>query len=46
MIKTYELLSAGQTIGVFQFESAGMREAIKKAEAGCDRRSDSLRFVI
>lgn len=28
--KTYELLSAGQTIGVFQFESAGMREAIKK----------------
>lgn len=28
--KTYELLSKGETIGVFQFESAGMKEAIKK----------------
>jgi DNA polymerase-3 subunit alpha len=27
---TYEMLSTGRTIGVFQFESAGMREAIKK----------------
>lgn len=28
--KTYSLLSKGETIGVFQFESAGMKEAIKK----------------
>lgn len=28
--KTYELLSKGETAGVFQFESAGMRETIKK----------------
>lgn len=28
--KTYKLLSAGETVGVFQFESAGMKEAIKK----------------
>lgn len=28
--KTYELLSRGDTAGVFQFESAGMRETIKK----------------
>lgn len=27
---TYEMLSRGETIGVFQFESPGMREAIKK----------------
>jgi DNA polymerase-3 subunit alpha len=28
--KTYQMLARGETIGVFQFESAGMREAIKK----------------
>ena len=28
--KTYQLLSSGNTTGVFQFESAGMKEAIKK----------------
>lgn len=28
--KTYDLLSQGKTMGVFQFEGAGMREAIKK----------------
>ena len=28
--KTYGLLSKGDTVGVFQFESAGMREAIKR----------------
>lgn len=27
---TYKLLARGETIGVFQFESAGMKEAIKK----------------
>jgi DNA polymerase-3 subunit alpha len=27
---TYEMLSAGDSIGVFQFESEGMREALKK----------------
>jgi DNA polymerase-3 subunit alpha len=30
--KTYELFSAGQTLGVFQFESAGMREILRKAK--------------
>jgi len=28
--KAYELLSAGNTIGVFQFESAGMQDALRK----------------
>jgi DNA polymerase-3 subunit alpha len=28
--KTYEMLGAGDSIGVFQFESEGMREALKK----------------
>jgi DNA polymerase-3 subunit alpha len=28
--KTYEMLAAGNSIGVFQFESEGMREALKK----------------
>lgn len=28
--KTYKLLSTGHTVGIFQFESAGMKEAIKK----------------
>ncbi len=28
--KTYEMLSRGDSIGVFQFESEGMREALKK----------------
>ena len=28
--KSYQLLSSGNTTGVFQFESAGMKEAIKK----------------
>jgi len=29
-LKTYEMLAAGDSIGVFQFESEGMREALKK----------------
>ena len=28
--KTYEMLAEGDAIGVFQFESEGMREALKK----------------
>jgi len=28
-VKTYQLLTRGDTLGVFQFESAGMREALK-----------------
>jgi DNA polymerase-3 subunit alpha len=28
--KTYEMLSRGDSVGVFQFESEGMREALKK----------------
>ena len=30
--KTYEMLSRGDSIGVFQFESEGMREALKKVK--------------
>lgn len=30
MIKTYEMLSAGDSVGVFQLESSGMREVISK----------------
>ena len=30
--KTYELFSDGQTYGVFQFESSGMRELLRKAK--------------
>jgi DNA polymerase III subunit alpha len=29
--KTYELFSEGQTLGVFQFESGGMRDILRKA---------------
>src|SRR6202034_4681002 len=28
--QTYEMLAAGDSVGVFQFESEGMREALKK----------------
>ncbi len=31
-IKTYELMAAGNTIGVFQLESAGMRDVLKKVK--------------
>jgi DNA polymerase III subunit alpha len=31
-VKTYELFSNGQTLGVFQFESSGMREILRKAK--------------
>ena len=30
--KTYEMMAAGQSIGVFQFESDGMREALRKVK--------------
>ncbi len=30
--RTYELFSNGQTLGVFQFESSGMREILRKAK--------------
>src|SRR5207302_7711887 len=29
-VKTYEMLAGGDSIGVFQFESEGMREALRK----------------
>ncbi len=31
-VKTYEMLARGESIGVFQFESEGMREALKKVK--------------
>ncbi len=30
--KTFELLGAGDTVGVFQLESAGMRDVLKKMQ--------------
>jgi DNA polymerase-3 subunit alpha len=33
--KTYRLLSGGETIGVFQFESSGMRELLKAMKPSC-----------
>ncbi len=32
--KTYEMMARGDTIGVFQFESAGMRSLMRQAEPG------------
>src|SRR5579862_6272755 len=32
---TYEMLARGDSIGVFQFESEGMREALKKVRPDC-----------
>ena len=31
-VKTYEMMARGDSIGVFQFESEGMREALRKVE--------------
>ena len=33
--KAYELFQAGQTHGVFQFESSGMRDTLRKAKPQC-----------
>ncbi len=33
--KVYELMSKGETVGVFQFESSGMVEYLKKLRPGC-----------
>ncbi len=32
---TYEMLARGETVGVFQLESAGMRDTLKKLKADC-----------
>lgn len=32
---TYAMLSRGETVGVFQFESAGMRDALRKLKPDC-----------
>ena len=34
-VEVYQLFSQGKTIGVFQFESAGMQEYLKKMEPEC-----------
>jgi DNA polymerase-3 subunit alpha len=41
--KTYELLGRGETVGVFQVESAGMRKALVEMEA--DRIEDLIALV-
>lgn len=33
--KVYEMLSRGHTVGVFQFESVGMRDSIKRLKPDC-----------
>ncbi|MEK6570462.1 MAG: DNA polymerase III subunit alpha, partial [Bacteroidota bacterium] len=33
--KTFELFSRGQTVGVFQFESSGMQEYLRKLQPNC-----------
>src|SRR4029453_17744152 len=41
--KTYEMLQRGETVGVFQVESAGMRKALVEMEA--DRFEDIIALV-
>ena len=41
--KTYELLNRGDTIGVFQVESAGMRDTLRKI--GLDRVEDLIAMI-
>ena len=33
--KTYEMLARGETVGVFQLESQGMRDVLRRMEADC-----------
>jgi len=33
-VKTYELMASGQTVGVFQLESQGMRDTLRKMRCG------------
>jgi DNA polymerase-3 subunit alpha len=33
--RTYQLFAEGQTLGIFQFESSGMRETLRKARPQC-----------
>ena len=42
-IKTYEMLSRGDTVGVFQLESSGMRDVLRKMRA--DRIDDIIAVV-
>ncbi|PPQ39579.1 DNA polymerase III, alpha subunit [Rhodoblastus acidophilus] len=42
-VKTYEMLGRGETVGVFQLESAGMRKAL--AEMRADRFEDIVALV-
>ncbi len=42
-VKTYELLSRGDTVGVFQLESTGMRESLRKLKP--DRFGDIIAMV-
>jgi DNA polymerase III subunit alpha len=34
-VKTFEMLGQGDTIGIFQLESSGMRDVLKKMHANC-----------
>ena len=42
-VKTYEMLALGETVGVFQLESAGMRDAVRAMRA--DRFEDLIALV-
>ena len=41
--KTFEMLAQGETVGVFQVESAGMRDAVRAMH--CDRLEDLIALV-
>lgn len=42
-VKTYEMLAQGETVGVFQLESSGMRDAVRHMKA--DRLEDLIALV-
>ena len=44
--KTYEMLARGDSIGVFQLESEGMREAMRKVQADRVRRHRRARLAL
>ncbi|MEP6826666.1 MAG: DNA polymerase III subunit alpha, partial [Aestuariivirga sp.] len=42
-VKTFEMLAQGETVGVFQVESSGMRDAVRSMH--CDRLEDLIALV-
>ena len=44
--KTYEMLARGESTGVFQFESSGMREALRQVKPTAVRGPDRARRAL